>query len=474
MKKIVYVTILVIVSLVIYSNAARATQTVTVTTEVLNIRKKASTSSDVVATLSEGVKCELLEEDGEWYKVKYKTYTGYVAKEYVKKNSDATTEEVSKPKVEDTNTTGQDTTVPATDDTNNKVTGKIAKKSDVKLLPLIYSSKIDSLNKDVMVTILTQMNGWSYIQTDMIAGWIRSDNITGKKTISSNTNNNTNDNKADANKTDNNDKKTDDNKTDTNQTYKEKTMYINDSFVNLRKEANTSSDVLMVVALNTKLTVIGESGDWYKVKTSEGNAYVLKELLSSQQVTSSRGGMVKKKNENIETTTENTQTTNSQKTTTSEDKTTTTTSSKKSTTNTSSNSSKKGQEVVSYAKKFLKVPYVYGGASKSGFDCSGFTMYVYKKFGVSMSHSALAQSKIGKAVKVDTKSSSSIKKNLQPGDLVFFLEYKTMDEVGHCGIYIGNGNFIHASSGSGYCVKINNLLPGDYYNKRFCAARRVI
>ena len=63
--------------------------------------------------------------------------------------------------------------------------------------------------------------------------------------------------------------------------------------------------------------------------------------------------------------------------------------------------------------------------------------------------------------------------NLQPGDLVFFLDYETMDEIGHCGIYIGNGEFIHASSGSGYCVKISNLLTGSY-NTRYATARRLI
>ena len=142
--------------------------------------------------------------------------------------------------------------------------------------------------------------------------------------------------------------------------------------------------------------------------------------------------------------------------------------------NTNNNSGVTGSEIVAYAKKFLGVPYVYGGASSSGFDCSGFTMYVFDHFGISMGHGAQMQSRLGEAVEANKNSKTSLLENLEVGDLVFFLDYETMDEIGHCGIYIGNGDFIHASSGSGYCVKINSLLPGEYYNTRYCAARRVL
>ena len=91
-----------------------------------------------------------------------------------------------------------------------------------------------------------------------------------------------------------------------------------------------------------------------------------------------------------------------------------------------------------------------------------------------MRHGAQAEAKIGVKVSFNESSKSSILNNLAVGDLVFFLDYETMDEIGHCGIYIGDGEFIHASSGSGYCVKINSLLPGEYYNTRLCDARRVI
>ena len=470
-KKLIYSILLTITILFIYMVQVKAA-TVTVTTDTLNLREKASTSSNIVATLSSGVKCELLEEEKDWYKVKYKTYTGYVSKEYVKKNEDSSqdkdTEKNNTTTQKDNNTDVKDdqdkNDVGKQDDTsigteNGLTIGKISSKVDVKIVPLIYSSKIGELAKNKEVMILSELNGWAYIQTDMITGWIRSDSIIDKKTNSidngvTDTKPQENDVVSNENNQASNDNQDAQNSKDDEKEITEKVMYVNESSVNVRTEPNTSSKIMMVLALNTKLTVIGESGDWYKVKTSEGNGYVSKDLLSDKQVTSSRGGSltnhssaVSKNNNNIST---------------------------EETIAESNKNTSKGQEVVTYAKQFLGVPYVYGGASKSGFDCSGFTMYVYKKFGISMRHGAQSQSKIGTAVKADKKSANSLKKNLKPGDLVFFLDYETMDEIGHCGIYIGNGNFIHASSGSGYCVKINSLLPGEYYNTRYYSARRVL
>ena len=229
-------------------------------------------------------------------------------------------------------------------------------------------------------------------------------------------------------------------------------MYTND-YVNIRKEPNTTSDILMLVEINTELKVIGEEGNWYKVSTSEGDAYVSKDLLSNKKVNLTNRGNVDRISANKEETKSESDTIEIEEKET---------------------SSTTASQIVSYAKKFLGVPYVYGGASSSGFDCSGFTMYVYKHFGISMGHGAQMQSKLGKAVNANKNSKSSLLNNLEIGDLVFFLDYETMDEIGHCGIYIGDGDFIHASSGSGYCVKINSLLPGEYYNTRYCAARRII
>ncbi|WP_349408662.1 C40 family peptidase [Pseudalkalibacillus sp. SCS-8] len=123
--------------------------------------------------------------------------------------------------------------------------------------------------------------------------------------------------------------------------------------------------------------------------------------------------------------------------------------------------SSKGEEVSSYAHKFIGTPYVYGGTTPSGFDCSGFLQYVYNKIGVSIPRTSKAQSTYGTAVS---------KSDLKPGDLVYFSNtYKP--GVSHSGVYVGNGKFIHASSSGVQKTSINDPY---YWGEKYTGARRVI
>lgn len=118
----------------------------------------------------------------------------------------------------------------------------------------------------------------------------------------------------------------------------------------------------------------------------------------------------------------------------------------------------KAQQVVAIAMQYLGVPYKWGGASpQTGFDCSGLTMYVYAQVGVSLPHYAAAQYQLGRPVS---------KAELEPGDLVFFRG------LGHMGMYIGGGNFIHAPR-TGDVVKISSLSE-SYYVATWVGARRVL
>ena len=111
--------------------------------------------------------------------------------------------------------------------------------------------------------------------------------------------------------------------------------------------------------------------------------------------------------------------------------------------------------VVGIAMRYLGIPYVYGGASPAGFDCSGFIMYVYAQVGVSLPHNAAAQ--YGYGTPVD-------RSQLQPGDLVFF------NGLGHAGIYVGGGSFIH-SPHTGDVVKISSMT--GWYASTYVGARRL-
>lgn len=121
----------------------------------------------------------------------------------------------------------------------------------------------------------------------------------------------------------------------------------------------------------------------------------------------------------------------------------------------------KATQVVAMAQQFLHVPYAWGGISPNGFDCSGFTYYLFSKQGFYLPRMADEQFRAGQWVD---------KRDLQPGDLVFFETY----EVGpsHVGVYVGEGQFIHASSGANE-VTITPLNKA-YYAARYLGARRIV
>ncbi|MCI9084726.1 MAG: SH3 domain-containing protein [Bacilli bacterium] len=442
-------TVVTLLTISTYTNAA----TVKITGEVVNIRKEASTTSSVVARLSENVECEYIGEKGNWYQIKYKNYTGYVSKDYAKlqgavsnnQNTSNTTNAQMNTTTQENNTIQDNSTqINQTITTNTQSTQtnkKLKQNAMIKILPLVHSSNIGDAKTDEIVVVIAEASGWSYIQTDEISGWVRTNSLEDAKAT-----------------TQVNSKPTNTSTTQENNNQTEKIGYISEEEVNMRKGAGTNYGIIKTLKLNAQVTIIGIEGKWYKVKSGNDTGYVSKDYVSDTKKITNRSLVeprTDKKNEEDKkdvTKVENV----------SVNKTSSTTNDKTA----NSNSSIKGTDVIAHAKKYLGYKYVWGGDGSNGtFDCSGFTMYVYKHFGVSLPHYTVSQYNSGKGKKITKQS------DLKTGDIVFLTDYVSGAPCGHCGIYISDGKFIHADS---TVMKVNISDLNGMYKGRFCGALRII
>ena len=496
-KKWLITALLTMIAIFAMMITSQAATTVRVTAETLNIRRGPSTDADIIAMLSEGVECEVLGEEGDWYQIQYQRYTGYVSKEYVEVVGETSSSEEGNSQSNQTtneqennnqsaNTTGEGTqnttnenaqntntanenaqsntesneTVQGEENTTTSQTPVIVYKNlkqntSARILPLIYASTIGQLNTGTEVLLITEMNGWSYIQAEEFNGWVRSDVLEDSPNTATGNNGSSD---------------------DTTQ----RIGYVSEQSVNLREGAGTNHSVIRVLSLNSQVTILGEEGDWYQVQSGDDTGYISKEYVSDTRNTTSRANTTPRgtqDEEDAEETSTNTQKVEEQNSENqdAEEQSQNDTSNSNDTTQTTNNgqnenattsSKTKGTDVVAYAKKYLGYPYVYGGNGSNGtFDCSGFTMYVYEHFGISLPHGATSQYRSGKGTKVSKQS------ELKTGDIVFLTDYETGEGIGHCGIYIGDGNFIHASTTT-YTVTISSL--NTMYAGRFYAGLRLI
>ena len=355
----------------------------------------------------------------------------------VKENT--TTDETSTEEVITTEeTTAEENTIETSATTTeanaNEQTGKynVKKESMIKMTPLINSLDVKTTKANETVQVSRIMNKWAYISLDDgTQGWVLLANL---EVMDSNDSSESTE-VAEIGETVTEEEET--TETSAEAVEETKTMYVNTTTANVREKADKTSSIITQLSENTAVTVKSTENGWCYVEVNGKKGYIAENLLSSTKQTTSRSTM----NDRQSTSTEET---------TTEDKT-------ESTTTASSTSSSSDSDVISYAKSFLGSKYVYGGTSPSGFDCSGFTQYVYKHFGVSLNRTAAAQYQNGTAVTGE----------LQTGDLVMFGK----SGINHVGIYIGGGTFIHAANSSRGVT--TDTLTSGYYKTNYVGARRV-
>lgn len=403
-KSIILMSAIVLASM-LFINISFAADTGKVTVETAKLRSKASTDSQVLDLVSKDEKVDILSEDNNWYKVKYKTTTGYIRKDLVQvenkeSSSNVTNENTTKNTINnttentqvanetkeenkssensanETNNVAEQSTETLNIEKNSKY--KLKENVKIKVIPLISSIELDEVKKDDEVEVVEILNDWVKVRlSNQKEGWIRKDKLTNIQTETA--------------------KVEDTENTENTTTSRDEQQLTSRGSTTSRDETtkNTKSTAKTTVAKSTKTKTTA--------KTSTSTVATTSKTIAESTSTSASGNAV-----------------------------------------------------ATYAKQYVGCKYVRGGTSPSGFDCSGFTTYVYKHFGVTLSRTAAGQYGNGKAVT-----------SLQAGDLVMFSYGKG---ISHVGIYIGGNQFVHAAnSRSG--VRIDSL-SGSYKSK-FVGARRI-
>ena len=497
MKKLKKVAAISIVTMCFLNNIVLAeTKEINTATRV---RKEASVDSKIVTVLYPGNDVEVLSKDGEWSKIKRGDYIGYVKTEYLKELEDKDDEseinnttknevkneiknevknEVKKDeKIENkvsentSNTTVSNASSVVEEVVKTLPENKVAIliKTELNILPNFFSKNILDLDAGTELELIDTMNNWYKVRTsEGREGWILKSKTTNKvlnvekqpeNTAESgnNVNNNTQEKPKEEPKVE--DKVEKDNTKNSNSTKK---GVVDVETANVRSKASTSSKRVAFLDYGDIVTIVSEENGFYKIEKNDIKGYVSKDLVSvDQDKVSSRSLAEERKEEvlrkealrNEEKITENVGSINQEKEDNIEN-----------TEKVVDENSNKGAEVASYARQFLGIKYVLGGKTpESGFDCAGFTKYVYKNFGVTLGSIASAQNSIGADV---------AREDLKVGDLILFQnEEKT--KIGHTGVYLGNGEFIHAANPQRGVV-IDNLNTMSYYNTRFVNAKRIV
>ena len=437
------------------------------------IREEANTSSGIVDTIYKDDKVEIIGDSGEWYQVSYKGNNGFIKKDFLKvvnEEENPNQEASATPSADNTNVVNSGT---ATETTSSIEREKISLLNNIELrnAPSIISQKFVTIGAGTQIEKLAEIGNWLQVTDGINIGWVTEQRIqsplvpaeTVPATETPETTEQVKTEETTEKKEDSENKET---ATDNTVSEKETTdVNLNKKGIvivetaNVREKASKESEVIDTLDEDDIVTIQSEEGEWYKIVKGNISGFVNKKLIDTNNVTSRSmtGSRLNEENNTIEVSSvDNTQVPQDVNDALNKEM-------QKEVINVTSVNGR-GNEVVSLAQSFMGTSYVSGGKSPAtGFDCSGFTYYIYGQFGISLGGSAASQSSAGTPID---------RSNLQPGDLLLFYD-EGMTKIGHVGIYVGNGVFVH-SANPRRGVVTDNLNTSSYYNARYVGARRLV
>lgn len=377
----------------------------------VNVRENPNMDAGVVAMMAQGQSAVVLSKDGDFYRVAFDGVTGFIHSDYMTVSAEGTAD-MGYAMIKDSAAN-----IRSGASTDAEVVGGISAED------VVYINGIS--------------NGWYQVTVNGVSGYILSDlvdptaDIPAEKIFSY--------------------------------------VVISCDGANLRSAADANASKVDMLYYGSLCKLLKQEGDWYLVQYGSQTGYIKAELAITTNNAYEGSSSIETYNQVVARQKAEAEAARKAAAAAAANK--NQSSNKKPSSSSSSSSSSSGSynpsynsssssSIVSVAQQYLGVPYVWGGTSPSGFDCSGFTQYVFKKCGYSINRTAAAQYKNGSYVSYS---------NLQAGDLVYFTNTYSTSGISHVGIYIGGGQFIHAASGG---VKISSLSE-RYYSTRYYGARRI-
>ena len=379
-KRIAKTLVCALLAAVLTAGAASAAAgSATVTADKLRLRAAASTSSAILAAAPKGAAITLLsaEENG-WYKVSYRNKEGYMSAQWLSVTQ-AYTPAAEEP-AEDP--AGDADAAKAPETTTSAAPAPVVTASvlNVRSEPSTDAERVGTLKKGAEVVINETLDGWYLITAGDLTGYVSAEYISLDGTVP------------------------------------EEGLVLY-SALNVRTGPGTSYSRIGTLKMGSTVTVLGESGGWYKVSSGSLTGYASAKYISIlDDLTSSPVGAA----------------------------------------------------AAAMAVSLLGSRYVYGAAGPTTFDCSGLSYYIYKQLGYTLQRGSSGQyNKSGTFVPLS---------QAEPGDLIFFFDPRFDGSGGtlpttHMGIYVGNGQFIHASTTS-YRVQYDNVY-GSYYTPYIVGVKRI-